>query len=84
MSLKGGEAGVQFSRRFKAAAPGSAHRKLLPSPCRACSSGTTGDPKGAMHTHATFVADVAAAHYCALGLTAEDVHLSYLPLAHGG
>ena len=37
-----------------------------------------------MHTHATFVADVSAAHYCALGLTAEDVHLSYLPLAHGG
>lgn len=47
-------------------------------------SGTTGDPKGAMLTHGNFLA-------CLTGLeifldrakmTHEDVHLSYLPLAH--
>lgn len=45
-------------------------------------SGTTGDPKGAMLTHANFAAAVAGSSAAGVRLTPEDVHLSYLPLAH--
>jgi long-chain acyl-CoA synthetase len=45
-------------------------------------SGTTGPPKGAMIAHKNLVADSSSAHTAELGLTASDVHLSYLPLAH--
>lgn len=45
-------------------------------------SGTTGDPKGAMLSHGNVVADVAGAGLMGLKLTEADVHLSYLPLAH--
>jgi long-chain acyl-CoA synthetase len=45
-------------------------------------SGTTGNPKGAMVTHGGAVADAGAAKTSDLGLTKDDVHLSYLPLAH--
>ncbi|KAF8976905.1 hypothetical protein BGZ46_007847 [Entomortierella lignicola] len=44
-------------------------------------SGTTGMPKGAMLTHANFVAAVAGARE-ALKLTPDDTLMSYLPLAH--
>jgi long-chain acyl-CoA synthetase len=45
-------------------------------------SGTTGDPKGALLTHSNIVAD--AAGVLAMGIDAgpTDVHCSYLPLAH--
>ncbi|XP_044136710.1 long-chain-fatty-acid--CoA ligase 6 isoform X4 [Bufo gargarizans] len=48
-------------------------------------SGTTGNPKGAMLTHGNVVADfsgflkVTESHWSP---TSEDVHISYLPLAH--
>lgn len=45
-------------------------------------SGTTGAPKGAMITHANIVADAAAAVFAELGISKNDVYLSYLPLAH--
>ena len=45
-------------------------------------SGTTGTPKGAMLLHKNLVADSSSAHTAELGLTKDDVHLSYLPLAH--
>ncbi|XP_020611686.1 long-chain-fatty-acid--CoA ligase 1-like [Orbicella faveolata] len=49
-------------------------------------SGTTGPPKGAILTHANLVADISAyrVHMRQTGfeLTPEDVHLSFLPLAH--
>lgn len=44
-------------------------------------SGTTGDPKGVVLTHANSVAGVSAAR--SSGTVSEhDVHISYLPLAH--
>ena len=51
-------------------------------------SGTTGDPKGAMLTHGNILAAIANASYPEWGLFTTDsagpqeVHLSYLPLAH--
>lgn len=45
-------------------------------------SGTTGDPKGAMLTHENIVSDTAAAVRCGVVINQNDRHLSYLPLAH--
>lgn len=44
-------------------------------------SGTTGDPKGALLTHENLVAAVAGTCHI-FPHTADDRHLSYLPLAH--
>lgn len=45
-------------------------------------SGTTGDPKGAMLTHGQMIGCVAGAFISGITTNANDVHLSYLPLAH--
>ena len=45
-------------------------------------SGTTGDPKGAMLSHANLVATASAVSFGEIPLGPQDVHLSYLPLAH--
>ncbi|NP_001166379.1 long-chain-fatty-acid--CoA ligase 1 [Cavia porcellus] len=48
-------------------------------------SGTTGNPKGAMITHKNVVSDCSAfvkATEKALVLNASDIHISFLPLAH--
>jgi long-chain acyl-CoA synthetase len=51
--------------------------------CTFCyTSGTTGDPKGAMLTHKNMIADLYGAHISNIRFYPEDVHLSYLPLAH--
>ncbi|KAF9109999.1 hypothetical protein BGX27_006895 [Mortierella sp. AM989] len=44
-------------------------------------SGTTGQPKGAMLTHRNFIAAVGGVRE-AIHLTTEDIMFSYLPLAH--
>ncbi|KAI8067844.1 hypothetical protein BC940DRAFT_300590 [Gongronella butleri] len=49
--------------------------------CLMYTSGTTGNPKGAMLTHANFVAAVAGS-YVSLGGDENDINISYLPLAH--
>ena len=45
-------------------------------------SGTTGNPKGAMLTHTNIVADTSAAVRAGVVINTDDRHLSYLPLAH--
>nr|AOE43315.1 fcsA [Cavenderia deminutiva] len=45
-------------------------------------SGSTGNPKGVMLSHLNMVSEVAGAYFSPAGLTSEDVHMSYLPLAH--
>ncbi|KYQ88402.1 fatty acyl-CoA synthetase [Tieghemostelium lacteum] len=45
-------------------------------------SGSTGNPKGVMLTHINMISEVAGAHYSPAGVTSQDVHMSYLPLAH--
>ena len=45
-------------------------------------SGTTGNPKGAMLAHRTFVSTLAGVSSQGFSLTQDDVHCSYLPLAH--
>jgi len=45
-------------------------------------SGTTGNPKGVMLTHANFIADLAGAFRSGVNVNETDVHVSYLPLAH--
>ncbi|KAL0616545.1 Long-chain-fatty-acid--CoA ligase 5 [Plecturocebus cupreus] len=48
-------------------------------------SGTTGDPKGAMITHQNVISNAAAFLKCVehtFEITSEDVTISYLPLAH--
>ena len=45
-------------------------------------SGTTGDPKGVMLSHKNIIADASGAMISGVQLNVEDVHISYLPLAH--
>lgn len=45
-------------------------------------SGTTGNPKGALVTHANVISDYAAADATGLRIEIGDVHISYLPLPH--
>ncbi|CAD8084657.1 unnamed protein product [Paramecium sonneborni] len=45
-------------------------------------SGTTGNPKGALITHANFVSAVASTMETDAQLNSNDIHLSYLPLPH--
>nr|AOE43313.1 fcsA [Rostrostelium ellipticum] len=45
-------------------------------------SGSTGNPKGVILTHSNMVAEVAGASFSPAGVTRDDVHMSYLPLAH--
>lgn len=45
-------------------------------------SGTTGDPKGAMLTHYSVLTEIAALRRLGIDISEPDYHLSYLPLAH--
>ena len=71
--------GEEYARSWKAVVPDDVASLVY-------TSGTTGDPKGAMLTHGNFMADVDATRDLFLGsglrLTEEDVFLSFLPLSH--
>ncbi len=45
-------------------------------------SGTTGNPKGAMLTHGNILANIEGAEFWLIELTHEDETLSYLPVSH--
>lgn len=45
-------------------------------------SGTTGEPKGAMLTHGNFLSNIEAIQFWCLEARHDDVLLSYLPLSH--
>ncbi len=45
-------------------------------------SGTTGNPKGAMLTHSCILSDIASLEYTDCSIYETDVYLSFLPLAH--
>ncbi|XP_064377223.1 long-chain-fatty-acid--CoA ligase 6 isoform X3 [Dromaius novaehollandiae] len=80
---------IQAMRDVEECGRGSRHVPVPPRPedlSIVCfTSGTTGNPKGAMLTHGNVVADfsgflkVTESHWAP---TCADVHISYLPLAH--
>jgi long-chain acyl-CoA synthetase len=45
-------------------------------------SGTTGDPKGAMISHGSFVSTFSMVDYYQINLDETDVAISYLPYGH--
>ncbi|CAD8156607.1 unnamed protein product [Paramecium octaurelia] len=45
-------------------------------------SGTTGNPKGAILSHGNFISAIASTQATDANITSTDVHLSYLPLPH--
>lgn len=50
--------------------------------CICYTSGTTGNPKGVMHTHSSWNADMQGAMLATRAFSEDDVWLSYLPSAH--
>ena len=90
-------AGISFTTFAELEAAGKPHAAEptgYPEPCKAdlaylCyTSGTTGDPKGAMLSHGNLLAAIGMASYPGLSIFSTDpnspqeVHISYLPLAH--
>eukprot|EP01091_Cochliopodium_minus_P000050 TRINITY_DN1006_c0_g1_i1.p1 TRINITY_DN1006_c0_g1~~TRINITY_DN1006_c0_g1_i1.p1 ORF type:complete len:545 (-),score=175.28 TRINITY_DN1006_c0_g1_i1:460-2094(-) len=45
-------------------------------------SGTTGDPKGVMLSHGNIISMISSSVELGIKLRSDDVHISYLPLAH--
>lgn len=60
-------------KKYGTSSPGNVY-------CFSYTSGTTGDPKGAMITHANMMSTLAAAE--TMATFGAEVHLSYLPLPH--
>lgn len=45
-------------------------------------SGSTGNPKGVLLTHGNMIAEVTGTVHAGLEFNQDEVHMSYLPLAH--
>lgn len=91
LKQRGEKSGVEILSLFEAENIGKENfRKPVPPKPEDLSiicftSGTTGDPKGAMITHENIVSNAAAFLKCveySFEPTPEDVSISYLPLAH--
>lgn len=51
--------------------------------CTICyTSGSTGEPKGALLPHKAFISNVAAWNKVGITYSSNDIYLSYLPLSH--
>lgn len=87
LRAKGEAAGLKILGMDEVEANGLAQPIPLNPPCPkdictfCYTSGTTGDPKGALLSHESMISDVAS-FSCRFTLSHEDVHLSYLPLPH--
>ncbi len=67
--------GAFFSHEVNPPAPGDLATIMY-------TSGTTGNPKGVMLTHANIISMIAGAALSGVATASNDIHLSYLPLAH--
>ncbi|KAG8517417.1 Long-chain-fatty-acid--CoA ligase 5 [Galemys pyrenaicus] len=80
LKQRGEKSGVEILSLFDAEPPKPEDLSII-----CFTSGTTGDPKGAMITHENIVSNAAAFLKCveySFEPTPEDVSISYLPLAH--
>ncbi|XP_018890260.3 long-chain-fatty-acid--CoA ligase 5 isoform X2 [Gorilla gorilla gorilla] len=91
LKQRGEKSGIEILSLYDAENLGKEHfrKPVPPSPedlsVICFTSGTTGDPKGAMITHQNIVSNAAAFLKCvehAYEPTPDDVAISYLPLAH--
>ncbi|EGC35547.1 fatty acyl-CoA synthetase [Dictyostelium purpureum] len=84
--FKDGNIKVYLLSEFEKIGQENPAEHVLPSPEDLCTllytSGSTGNPKGVMLSHTNMVSEVAAADNSPAGVTPDDVHMSYLPLAH--
>lgn len=70
---------IEEGKNFEVKMP-NPHRDSIYTICY--TSGTTGDPKGVMLSHINLICPGAALLKIKIDLSSDDVHLSYLPLAH--
>lgn len=82
------EAGLKVYRQLNLAEEGEKWDIELENPTKdslytlCYTSGTTGDPKGVISTHLNMIATIGGAARLGIEFHQDDIHYSYLPLAH--